>query len=108
MQKELRVLRDRGALQNEELDRADPGDRHCSGAIVATTTTVASYPTSAGVFYACNPTEVGGANVEGGAASYSAGGDVVYCLNAGTAVPPSGTRVIASAVGGRWVFRYDG
>jgi hypothetical protein len=32
----------------------------------------------------------------------------VYALNVGTMIPPVGSRVVASSVGGRWVFRYDG
>ena len=68
-----------------------------------------TYPTAAGVFYAANPTEIDGSEVEGGAATYTADtSQVIYCLNTGTAIPPVGTRVVAEAVGGRWVFRYDG
>ena len=64
-----------------------------------------TYPTTAGAFYASNPTEIDGSEVEGGAASYTADAtQVVYVLNVGTQIPPAGTRVVAHAVGGRWVF----
>ena len=33
---------------------------------------------------------------------------VVFALNVGTVIPPVGTRIVANAIGGRWVFRYDG
>jgi hypothetical protein len=83
----------------------DPGSK----ARLFTTTTVTTYPTSAAAFYAANPTEIDGTETEGGAASYTADtNQIVFILNVGTAIPPNGTRVLASAVGGRWTFRYDG
>jgi hypothetical protein len=80
------------------------------GAVVlATTTAVTAYPTTAGVFYGATPTEIDGAESEGSAATYTVDTyRLIYILNQGTQVPPIGTRVLAHAVGGRWVFRYDG
>ncbi len=80
-----------------------------STALLVTTTTVSTYPSTAGSFYASNPTEIDGGEVEGGAATYTADTtQVVYALNVGTQVPPVGTRVVVHAVAGRWVFRFDG
>ncbi len=77
--------------------------------MLVTTTTVTSYPLTAGAFFASNPTEIDGSEVEAGPASYTADAtQVIFIFNVGTQIPPSGTRVIAHAVGGRWVFRYDG
>jgi hypothetical protein len=83
----------------------------CSGATASRllkTTTLNVYPAVAGRFYACNPVELDGTETEGGTATGTPDTtQVIYALNAGTTIPPSGTVVIASAVGGRWTFRYD-
>jgi len=105
---DLRIQRNRATAQDEVLDRLDDAARHGAAAIVAATTTVTTYPTSAGVFYAANTIEIDGAETEGTAASYTAQSGIVYILNVGSQIPPLGTRVVAHAVGGRWVFRYDG
>jgi len=99
--------------RHEDLDRLvdqiAAGGSGGSAARLVTTCTVTTYPTSAGAFYAANPTEIDGSEVEGGAATYTADtNQVMYALNLGTQIPPSGTVLVAEAVGGRWVFRYDG
>ncbi len=77
--------------------------------LLVTTTTVTTYPTTASAFFASNPTEIDGTETEGNAASYTPDtSQVVYAFNVGTQIPPAGTRVVVQAVGGRWVFRYDG
>jgi hypothetical protein len=104
-----RVERERQKALSNVLDRIAPCSADGSTALLVTTTTVATYPTTALSFYASNPTEIDGGEIEGGAASYAADTtQVVYALNVGTQVPPVGTRVVTQAVGGRWVFRYDG
>jgi len=107
---ESRTLRNRAADADAAADNArsdkPPG---CAAAMLVTTTTVTTYPTSAAAYYACNPTYAGGAEVEGGAASYYVDtSTVLYGLNEGTQVPPNGTRVVLHAASGRWEFRYDG
>ena len=82
---------------------ADPG----TPCLVARTTRLATYPTSARSFFACTPVPVLGAEVEGGAATLTPLTPTFYALNLGGAIPPQGTDVIASFVGNRWVFRYD-
>jgi len=104
-----RIERERQKSLSSLLDRVLPFAADGSAALLLTTTTIATYPSMAGAFFASNPTEIDGSEVEGGAASYTADAtQVVYALNVGTMIPPVGTRVVASCVGGKWVFRYDG
>ncbi len=104
-----RIERERQKALFGVLDRVAPFAADGTTALLVTTTTVNTYPTAAASFFASNPTEIDGSEVEGGTASYTADASkVVFILNVGTQVPPAGTRVVAHAVGGRWVFRYDG
>jgi hypothetical protein len=82
---------------------ADPG----TPCLVAQTTKVNTYPTSAQSFFACSPVTVLGAEVEGGRAILTGLSPVFFALNLGGAIPPQGTDVIVSFIGNRWVFRYD-
>lgn len=77
--------------------------------MIVTTTTVSSYPTSAGVFYGCNPDVITGSESEGATPTFTADtATVVYAVNLGTSIPPNGTKLVVHAAGGRWCFRYDG
>jgi hypothetical protein len=52
--------------------------------------------------------EIDGAEYEGGSATYTADTtQVLYALNLGTTIPPAGSNIIVTAVGGRWTFRWD-
>jgi len=104
---ESRTLRNRWAAQDQYLDRLDDSPPHGSAAILATTTTVTTYPVTIQTFFAANMTEIDGAETEGSAPTFVTQTGIVYILNAGTTIPPEGTVVIAHGVGGRWVFRYD-
>jgi len=105
----MRIERLRHQDLNDLVDRAAPIGPEGSLAQLLTTITVNVYPTTAATFYAGNPTYVNGTEAEGNAAAYSQDvSQVMYACNLGTQVPPEGTRVVAHAVGGRWVFRYDG
>lgn len=105
----MRIERLRHQDLNDLVDRLDVSGAGGSPAQLLTTVEITAYPTEAGAFYAGNPTYVNGAETEGGIASYSPDpSQVIYAYNLGTQVPPQGTRVVAHAVGGRWVFRYDG
>ncbi len=104
-----RIERERQLDLERVVDQIPTGDDGGSAARLVTTTTITTYPTSAAEFYACNPTEIDGNETEGGSASYTTDTDqVIYVLNLGTQIPPTGTRLVAHAVGGRWVARYDG
>lgn len=81
-----------------------------SDALLLRTDTLSSYPTIAGVQYACVPViDVNVDEREGAAVSFNADpSTTILAVNLGTAVPPIYTYVIASNVGGKWCFRYDG
>jgi hypothetical protein len=105
----VRIERLRHQDLNDLVDRLQVSGAEGSPAQLVTTVEIAAYPTEAGAFYAGNPTYVNGTETEGGIASYSPdSSQVIYAYNLGTQVPPRGTRVVAHAVGGCWVFRYDG
>jgi hypothetical protein len=105
----MRVERLRNLALLDSVERMGGLGTEGSPAHLLTTVEIETYPTTANVFYAGNPTYVSGTETEGGAAGYAAdASQVIYALNVGTKVPPEGTRVVVHSVGGRWVFRYDG
>ena len=61
-----RIERDRQKALSGVVDRVAPFSADGSAALLVTTTTVSTYPTSAASFYASNPTEIDGSEVEGG------------------------------------------
>jgi hypothetical protein len=102
-------MRERQTVANNALDRSAAADPHGSAAQCVITTTFASYPVAAGNFYACNPEILTGSEAEGAVPTFTADtATVVYAFNLGSAIPPSGTKLVIHAVGGRWCFRYDG
>jgi hypothetical protein len=105
-----RIERLRHQDLDDDVDRVEELVPEGTPALLLTTTQVGmTYPGNAGAFYACNPTQVAGVETEGGNATYIADQtQILFAWNAGSKSPPKETRVIASAVGGRWVFRYDG
>lgn len=107
---DLRILRDRQWAGRDSLDNELGGDGASgSAAMLAQTTTVKTYPTSASAFYAVVPCDVDGPETEGAPASYGIqAGSVSFAINLGTQIPPVGTTIVCHAVGGRWCFRYDG
>lgn len=107
---DARILRDRQGAHSDASDAARAGGpEHGNAAMVAQTTYVSSYPTTAAVEFAVIPCDVDGPETEGAAATYvPRTGTLAFALNLGTQVPPVGTIVICHAVGGRWCFRYDG
>lgn len=104
-----RIERERIAAAFARLDAlGDCGGATGAAAMLVTTTTVDMYPTTAGAFYATSPTELDGDEVEGGSATPTVDAtQTVFAWNAGSTVPPTGSKVIIEAVGGRWVFRWD-
>jgi hypothetical protein len=77
--------------------------------VLVKTATKAAYPTAAARYYWCEVQRLGGAEVEGGTATFTATGNHLFAYNRGKAVPPTGTAALATLVGGgRWTFRYDG
>jgi hypothetical protein len=105
---ESRILRDRLASTQAALELIPSEPPDCSAAILAETTYVNTYPTTANVFYACYSCELSGNESEGAAATYVHDSSAVfYAYNLGTTVPPVGSHVVCHAVGGRWCFRWD-
>jgi hypothetical protein len=105
---DLPVIRDRQQAAPEILDRATGRAPEGTAAVLAQTTTVSTYPTTASAFFACLPTDIDGSEAEGASATYVQESSMVfYAWNAGTQIPPAGTAIVCHAVGGRWVFRYD-
>ena len=90
--------------------REDNGVPSASPTLLAATTTVTTYPTSATAYYACNVQDLLGAETEGAAGVLSAASPTrrVMAYNLGTAIPTVGTLVVLTFVGNRWVFRFDG
>ena len=76
--------------------------------LLAQTTTVSTYPTVAATFFGCLPVTAMGTETEGTAGTLTTGSGVLYALNLGTAIPPSGTMLLVTFTDHRWVFRYDG
>ena len=106
---DLRVIRDRSRAVQKTIDRSPEFAPVGSVAILAQTTTVSSYPTTAPAFFACVSVDLDGNESEGALATYvQEDATVFYAWNAGTQVPLAGTAIVCHAVGGRWVFRYDG
>jgi len=106
---DIRVIRERQLVASAALDRSGDAAPYGSAALLVVTTSVATYPTSAAEFYACNPQQITGSVTEGATPTFVADAStIIYVLNVGTAVPPVGTTLVVHSVGGRWVFRYDG
>ena len=106
---ELRVLRERQTDASAALDRADNNQAYGSAAMCCITTTVTTYPTTAGAFYACNPELLTGTEGENLAATFTPDTNtIVYVYNLGAAVIPVGTKIVAHSGSGRLATRYDG
>lgn len=93
-------------LAFHERTRVSPADDGI--AVIAVTATLSSYPSSPSAAYYCLTQQIDADDTEGATASYTADGGELFAINVGSVVPPAGTRIIPHAVGGRWLFRYDG
>ena len=90
-----------------EVKRDYPQPPLGSPTLLALTTTIQTYPTSAQSYFACRPLILLGNEIEGGPGSVTPGNATFFALNLGSTIPPSGTQVLVTFVGNRWVFRYD-
>lgn len=90
-------------------DIASEPDARSGGApsFTVLTKTVGTYPTTAAAYYACQTADVTGVETEGTVGTVTGRGDTLMALNLGTAIPPSGTKILITFVRWRWVFRYD-
>lgn len=100
----LRLADDQAvAEQSRAMHQGDGG----AVTVLAVTTTLGAYPTSAARFYVCGPLDVLGTETEGSSGVTSSAGGSILALNTGSGIPPNGTQVVVTFVGNRWVFRYD-
>ena len=76
--------------------------------LLVRTTILRTYPATAQSYFACQPLTLLGKEIEGGGGVTTATTSSFFALNLGLTVPPVGTQVVATFVGNRWVFRYDG
>jgi hypothetical protein len=104
----MRTDRLRQEAISEALELADIETDGGSVSFLGQTTTITTYPTTAGLYYAVTPLSVGGSEAEGSTATFTSESGTVMAYNVGSTVPPNGTKVLVSGVGGRWVFRWDG
>jgi hypothetical protein len=105
---DLRTDRDRLAVLADDLDRALDGQPESALALVALTFQESSYPAQAKCLYACKVQLVGGPEAEGASGTLTPTTATIYAYNLGSAVPPQATAILATQVGDRWTFRYDG
>ncbi|HEV3122733.1 MAG TPA: hypothetical protein VGY53_12555 [Isosphaeraceae bacterium] len=105
---DLRTARDRLSDLAGALDRAHESQPECALALVAVTFQESSYPTQAKSLFACKIQLVSGQETEGAAGVLTATTATIYAYNLGSAIPPQGTAILATQVGDRWTFRYDG
>lgn len=92
----------------DDLDRTPETELDCAPGELLQTYTHTTYPTAAGDVYACHPVWIDADDDEGATPSFAVDTSVtIYAINVGSEIPPSGSNVIAHAVGGRWVFRWD-
>jgi hypothetical protein len=106
---ETRTLRHRQADLDADADARDGITIDCGASLVAVTFAEAAYPTVASAFYACHPVALGGTEDEGQAVTTTTDGtQKLYAANLGTAIPPSGTKVLITLAGNRWEFTWNG
>jgi hypothetical protein len=106
-QDDFKRLRDLEGASVDDINRRDLNPAFGSPSILASTTTISVYPTSAQSYFACMPLTLLGTEKEGSPGVTTPGYAPFYALNIGSTVPPSGTQVLTTLVGSRWVFRYD-
>ena len=104
---ELKRLQTRETAINDDIDRRDLNPAFGSPSILASTTTLSVYPTSAQRFFACIPLTLLGTEQEGASGVTTPGYGPFFALNLGSTIPPSGTQVLTTFIGSRWVFRHD-
>jgi hypothetical protein len=104
---DVKRLSTRETASSDDINRRDLNPAFGSPSLVASTTTLSVYPTSAQSYFACTPLFLLGTEKEGSSGITTAGYAPFFALNLGSSIPPSGTQVLTTFVGSRWVFRYD-
>lgn len=100
---EYRQLRERQNSLEGAIDRIGPPGGGTARRLVQVVNQGAM-PTTNDNYFACNPVDVGGPEVEGGVPTFLADTTRTLLVDViGTQVPAVGDYLIAAAVGGRWV-----
>ena len=105
---EDRIVRARVADLEAYGDRTNISPNDCDVSVVGTTDVLEAYPTTANSVYYIKTAQIDADATEGSVAALTLDSGVLFAINLGTAIPPTGTAVIVSLLGGRWAFRYDG
>jgi hypothetical protein len=103
---DARINRSRQESIRDAINRIPSSPPDGARSLLVTTTTFATYPTTAGVFYAVLPTDVTGAETEGATPTFTQDSQLFYALNIGAGIPPNSTTVLAEMCGGIWVVCY--
>jgi hypothetical protein len=108
MSDELRLLRDRVAELEKQVDamgNEEPGSDRIE---LGKTVSEGSYPTSAQRFYAVELYKLSGTETENAVGTLTDLNARIRAYNHGSAVPPVTTQVVVKQHNGRWSFRYNG
>jgi len=94
-----------------QADRTSQESSAVGAAFLGQTTTDGTYPAPGSnpqVAFLVTPQEIDADDTEGATATFTGDTDNnMLALNLGGSVPPQGSLVIVSAVGGRYCFRFD-
>ena len=102
-----RTDRNRQGEALDDLDALPDDQQDGSAGFLLITQTCSTYPTVAGRVYCTSPVVVDAADTEGATPSFTTTGDRIFAVNIGTGIPPAGTYVIGSSVGGRVCFSFN-
>ena len=103
---EARQLRNRVDELRQTLDALIEQPPSGSNTRSARTVTVTTYPTSAGVAYGIQFTDITCTESEGSTPTISVQTGTEYAVNLGKTVPPVGTDILVEKEGGYWFFTY--
>jgi hypothetical protein len=85
----------------------DPGGGSDAQPVVVTTKTIATYPTTAGSFFAATLATLTGQEAEGNIASVGSLAGDLFVMNVGATVPPNAANLIAIPIGKFLVVEFD-
>jgi hypothetical protein len=105
---EERILRQRLADLEIYDDRTSVSPNDCDVSVLGTTAVKVTYPTTANCVYFLTTGQIDAQDTEGATATIAPDSGSLFALNLGTGIPPVGTPVVVTTVGGRNVFRFDG
>lgn len=107
LSEEFAVLRKRLADLELAIDRANKDRPDGQAAMTGRVFNNGAMPSTVPAFFAVHPCDVGGAEVEGGAITFTESTGVVYFLVIGPDVPEVGDVLFADSCGGRWVAEHQ-